>query len=225
MDKRILLIPARAGSKGVKNKNRRLINGRPLIDYTVEVAKEFLDTCSIIVTTDDLEIMKLYANDPQIILHRRHVSLASDNTPISEVVASIVTSFQLQNCEMVLLQPTSPLRNADDLNRCFSLMNEEQSGNSIISVVKVEDGHPARMYKRQGSRLISEHPELASMRRQDLPSRYLRNGCIYGFKITDGNFKIITNEIVPLEMPAERSVNIDTEMDLRILELMYRDLD
>lgn len=222
---RVLLIPARAGSKGVKNKNRRLVHGRPLIDYTVELAKNFSDTCSVILTTDDPEIIELYEHDPQIILHRRDTSLSLDNTPISDVVAAVISYYGLKNCEIILLQPTSPMRNIDDLNQCFMIMDGAWSKKSIISVVKIEDGHPARMYRHNGDHLISMSPNLASARRQDLPPRYLRNGCIYAFEVSDGNFKIISDEIVPLEMPLERSVNIDTEFDLKFLEFILNDMD
>lgn len=223
MRERVIIVPARAGSKGVKFKNKRFVSGRRLIEYTMDVALGVKNYSKIILSTDDTDILNLYKFDSRIITHDRPHSLAQDDTNISMVIANILQQFQIPHCDVALLQPTSPLRNCDDVNTCFDKLDNSDGTMSVVSVVGVEDTHPARMYSQVDDYLVSDMPRLANLRRQDLPKKYLRNGCVYCFRVENYKFKIITEKIIPYKMPSSRSVNIDTELDLKILEILLND--
>lgn len=222
--KNIVVIPARSGSKGVKNKNKRIIHGKPLVCYTIETALNVKGIDHIFLTTNDTDIAGLVYEDDRIELDLRPDNLSQDNTTIESVIEYLITKYSIYNCNIVLLQPTSPMRSAKDVENCLALL-EEDSNCSVVSVVQVEDAHPARMYQECNNLLQPLIPSQASWRRQDLPARYLRNGSIYVFKVRSGKFNIISDMIIPYHMSDVESVNIDTELDLKLLEVVLNDLD
>ena len=200
-------------------KNKRLVAGRPLISYTIEtaLATEALDR--VIVTTDDPEIAELArAAGAEVV--ERPGEIAGDASPVIDAVIHALGAVGLTDpAAVVLLQPTSPLRTAEDIGRALALF--ERTGVPVCSVVRVEDAHPARMYRIEGERLVPEMPELATARRQDLPALFLRNGAIYIVGPDQlAHREIICDSMVPYEMPAERSANVDAEIDLVVLEAL-----
>jgi CMP-N,N'-diacetyllegionaminic acid synthase len=211
----IAIIPARKGSKGVPGKNKMLFNGRPLIEYSIEIALKTNQIDEIVVTTDDEEILLLSKNYP-IILHKRTISLSSDSAKIVDVIEKVLETLDLDGeLLVVLLQPTSPLRTSNELDSSITLMKRYQQYQSLISVVEVGDQHPARMYR------VDEHgtmeaflPELEEIRRQDLPKIYLRNGAIYIFRHKVGSrAQVMKKPSYAFVMDPEKNLNIDTPLD------------
>lgn len=216
----IAIIPARAGSKGVKNKNKKIVCGKPLIAYTIEVALKSKSLDYIVVTTDDKEIAEIARELGVLVIDRPSV-LAQDESPVfgavRHAVEYLANEKNITADVVVLLQPTSPLRTAQDIDNCVELRQLKEK--TICSVCACEDNHPARMYTISDFGLEALFSSFADMRRQDLPKIYHRNGAVYAFSYSDMLSKgIISDEMVPYIMGPDSSINIDTEMDLVLLE-------
>lgn len=224
MPKVLALIPARGGSKGVPRKNVRPVAGKPLIAHTILQAIEAGGVDEVIVSSDDEEILAIAEAHGAVPL-RRPDHLAGDESPVIESIVHAMDEHGPYDA-VVLLQPTSPLRLPSDITAAVSLFL--QTGQPVCSVFRVEDGHPARMYRMEDddgrARLRPLMPELARHRRQDLPPVYLRNGALYVFgprQIEEG--RIITDDMLAYVMDSDSSINVDTELDLRVLKLVMED--
>lgn len=215
------IIPARGGSKGVPRKNIREIAGKPLIAFTIEQALQSRSIKTVVVSTDDADIADVSrAYGAEVLL--RPESLAQDDSPVINAVEHVANHYQ-NFSNFALLQPTSPLRTAEDIDSCVDLFN--RFGKTVCSVVKVEDAHPARMYRLHENPdfavITSLQPELADTRRQDLPPYYHRNGCVYVFSSRAVEVgRIIEDQMIPYVMPAERSLNIDSQLDFLVLKTL-----
>lgn len=218
------IIPARAGSKGVPQKNRRLVGGRPLIQYSIDVALRSKQLTRIVVSTDDPVICDL-ARVSGIEVVERPVGLAGDASAVIDAVRHVIeTSLaggRVMPEAIVLLQPTAPLRKVEDIDNAVQLFFDNNM-NPVCSVSRCEDNHPARMYRLDSSgRLEPLMPEFAGLRRQELPPIYHRNGAIYVFgrRELDAG-QIIVPGMTPWVMDARQSLNVDTEFDLLVLDTM-----
>jgi CMP-N-acetylneuraminic acid synthetase len=120
---------------------------------------------------------------------------------------------------IVLLQPTAPMRQPHDIDEAVRLFFSHDRV-PVCSVVRCEDNHPARMYRLSPDGvLIPLFPELSQLRRQDLPPVFHRNGALYVFgqrELESG--EIVGQHMLAYEMPASRSLNVDTELDMKVLE-------
>lgn len=226
MNKRIIgIIPARGGSKGVPHKNIRLVADRPLIAYTIEAAKGSQLVTHFVVSTDDTEI-SLVAERLGSTVIMRPPELAADHTPMLPVVDHALRVLEPEMGRydyVVVLQPTSPLRTASDIDMALTLLI--QSGaDSVVSVYEVGDHHPARMYRLIDGRLVPYEQEPAHRLRQRLPAVYHRNGAIYACRreIIEEQGTLIGPDTRPYIMPRERSINIDDELDLAYADFVFR---
>ena len=218
----LILIPARGGSKGVKNKNIRIVGGKPLISWTLDAAIKSQITPFIVVSSDSEMILEKISSPAYKI--KRPSKIAEDKTPMIDVILHALDYFKEKNIffsEVILLQPTCPLRSVEDLKNAFSLYKNSNC-DSLISVCKVEDCHPARMYDLRNGFLNSLDQNLSKKNRQELPVLYHRNGSIY---ISNINLLIKNNLIwgdkaIPFLIPRERSCNIDDEFDLKVADLL-----
>lgn len=219
------IIPARGGSKGIKNKNIRVIDGEPLIAYAIKAAQESKLLKDFVVTSDDEKILKT-AESYHCKCHKRNVNNAQDNSPVELVVQEVLDYFDNQNFDLIiLLQPTAPIRSGEDIDNVIKLFQEDQDIQNAVSVVKLDDIHPARMYEiDNNSNLLTLNSESEKNHRQELSSVYLRNGCIYA--ITTKAFleqkTLILKEKKAYVMPYERWANIDSERDLILAETLVK---
>ncbi len=231
------VVPARGGSKGVPRKNVREVGGRPLIAWTLETARQADDVLfRTVVSTDDPEIAEVARAWDGDVPWMRPDDLGGDRVPMLPVLRHAVERVEGEEGERVdwvcLLQPTAPLRTAEDVRAAVALAAEEDArrargedaADSIISVVRVFDVHPVLMKKIEDDRLepfCVEEPE--GTRRQDYdPPAYMRNGCLYLTRrdviVEEGS--IWGGSIRPYVMPEERSVGVDNELQLKLLDLM-----
>lgn len=216
------LIPARGGSKGVRHKNRRLVAGRPLIQYTIDAALASTALTQVAVTTDDPEVANI-ARRAGVLVVDRPADIAGDTSPVIDAVRHADAALKARGLPaaqgIVLLQPTAPLRTGADIDAAVALFLDGRL-NPVCSVSRCEDNHPARMYTVDGAgHLASLMPDLASMRRQDLPAVYHRNGALYIFgqrELALGT--IICPAMTPYVMDQQQSLNVDTEFDLVVLQ-------
>ncbi len=227
----LAIVPARGGSKGVPRKNLRVVGGKPLIVWTLETARAagalFAD---VVVSTDDPEIAAVAADYGFPAPFLRPAELAGDRAPTLPVMQHAVRFLEEKSGRrydwVCLLQPTAPLRGVADLEEAVALA-AAGGCDSVIGVTRVEAHHPILMKRIEGDRLLPFFlEEKEGTRRQDLqPPAYMRNGAIYLTRrdvLMDRNS--IWGEVVrPLVMPGERSHSIDTEIDLKLADLLLRE--
>jgi len=218
------IIPARGGSKGVPLKNRRLVAGKPLIQYSIDAALRSKRLTRVVVSTDDPAIGEIArASGVEVIDRPAH--MAGDTSPVIDAVRHAVETLEANGRRkpetIVLLQPTAPLRTGEDIDRAIELFYDKGQ-NPVCSVSRCEDNHPARMYTLDETGALAPlMTELAVLRRQDLPPVYHRNGALYVFgqqELAGG--QIIVPGMTPYVMDARQSLNVDTELDLLMLDAM-----
>lgn len=215
------LIPARGGSKGIRNKNIIEINGLPLIAYTVIEAKKSDYIDRVVVTTDSEEIKctaeKYGAEAPFLRPHE----LAEDTSATWEAVLHAIQMLgnMGQNYDVVvLLQPTSPLRTFRDIDHALDLF-AEKDGKGVVSISEVSDP-PVLMRRLQEdcslSKLILQN---STIRRQDMEKTYRVNGSIYINSVSEikEGFSFNDNPI-GFVMERSHSVDIDEESDLSLVK-------
>lgn len=211
------LIPARGGSKGLPRKNILLVGGNPLIAWTINAAKNSKSIDTLVLSSEDSEIIEVAKKWECEVPFRRPDHLAGDTAKSIDVVLHALD--QMPGFEYVaLLQPTSPLRNAEDIDAAFALM-QECGAQSCVSVCESEESPYWMYHVVDGQKLLNLLPsEKDFVRRQDLPPVYILNGAIYIAKIDwlrqTGSF--IGEGTVAYKMPKERSIDIDCADDLAI---------
>ena len=222
------LIPARRGSKGVADKNLRNVGGRPLISYSLDVAISCRALNPIIVSTDDERIIELARQMGLEVPFTRPSYLSGDDTPMLPVVQHALDEVERishQSPEWIcLLQPTAPLRTKEDVEAAIEIARHTDA-DSVVSVVQVFATHPILMKRIRNERLLPYCiEEKEGTRRQDLePPAFMRNGAIYLLRpevIRAGS--LLGRSTEPYVMPEERSINIDSELDLELVEALLR---
>ena len=225
----ICIIPARSGSKGIKNKNIKIISGKPLIYWTIKEAIKSKFFAKVIVSTDSPKIKRIAIKYGAECPFLRPKKLSGDKTPTIKVIKHTVTylkeSMNFNNYNyIVLLQPTSPLRKISDINKSIRLFLSTKKASSLISVSEVFDNHPARMYFLKKNFLLkhSLSEKIFGTPRQNLKKMYLRNGAIYIIKKNNLIPGFTGNKPVAYLMPKERSMNIDDTFDLKLVRCLLK---
>jgi CMP-N-acetylneuraminic acid synthetase len=216
----IAIIPARGGSKGVPGKNRKIIDGKPLISYTIEAALKSKLLSQIWVSSDDQEIINITREYNNVQIHKREPALASDESPVTDTVKQVISQTE---CDAImLLQPTAPIRTGENIDGAIRLLNASENSNSVISVVEMNDIHPARMYWKKDDRLASILPEFEQARRQDIPPAYYRNGSIYLVRreVFQQYHSLMVKPTIPYIMPLNWLLNIDEPRDMIIADAL-----
>lgn len=211
------VIPARSGSKGIKNKNKKLLKGKPLIQYSIEAAlNSKID--SIVVSTDDEEIIEI-AHLYNLTVIKRPSKLAQDDTPTLPVLQHALAEVNEAFDAVITLQPTSPLRTSHHINKAIELFESKDNADSLVSVVKVPHNMiPESIMKKDGDFLI-DYQSSNLFNRQKKPIYYARNGAaIYITKVNRLDFEVFGGNIVPFEMSSLESFDIDEEDDWTIVE-------
>lgn len=218
-------IPARGGSKGIAGKNIKPLSGKPLICHTIKAALKSRYLEKVFVSTDDPIIGKISKKcDVNII--DRPAELAKDESLTIDAIYHAI-NFIKNACNkdiIILLQPTSPLRNATDIDAALEMFMKTDC-DSVISMCKVEHS-PYWYFKYDGENLKPLlGDEYLKMRRQELPDVYRPNGAIYisTIKNLHKNNGFYCDKIVPYIMPPERSIDIDEEIDFKLAELLIQE--
>ena len=219
------IITARGGSKGVPKKNIKLINGKPVIAYSIEESIKSKLIKETYVTTEDKEIVDISEEYGAKIIDRPE-ELAQDNSTSVDVVLHSLDYLENNNKLpdfFVLLQPTSPLRTKEDIENAINLFIENEC-DALISVSQLD--HSSMMsFEIKDNFLTSNCDEkFLNKRRQDLPKFYCPNGAIY-ITTPDSlrkNKTFIPKKTIPYVMPQERSVDLDTEFDFKLAEFILK---
>lgn len=218
------VIPARGGSKGIPNKNLAPLCGRPLLAYTADAAKASTKLTRTIVSTDDDRIAAC-AKSMEVEVLMRPASLAADDSPMLPVLQHALTAMRAQGFNadiLVLLQPTSPLRRAEHIDAAVDCLQRTR-GDSVVSVVEVpHQFNPSSVMRLDDGLLKPFLDGPTATRRQDKPRLYARNGpavlAVHARVVEGGS--LYGNETWPLVMAPEESLDVDTPLDLRLVEAL-----
>lgn len=220
MSERVLgLIPARAGSKGIPGKNVNPLAGRPLVAYTIDVARQSRLIDRVILSTDSPDIAAVARQLGAEVPFVRPPDLAQDDTPMLPVIEHAVAALEREGWTpdiIVLLQPTSPLRRPEHIVRAIVMLRETRA-DSVVSVVQVRpDMSPDYVMKIVDGRLEPFLPEGQRVtRRQDARQAYSRDGTVYAFwrETLRRHRSLYGADCRPLEIPRAESVTVDTLED------------
>jgi CMP-N,N'-diacetyllegionaminic acid synthase len=222
----VCIIPARGGSKGIPNKNLVPLAGKPLVAWSVAhgLASQHVDG-AVYVSSDDDEILGVATQHGGRAI-RRPAALATDSASSEDALKHALATIAAERTRpidlVVFLQPTSPVRADDDIDRAIERLRADNA-DSLLSVRPLRDYF---IWERRddGSCAPTNFDYQRRKRRQDLPTTYLENGSIYVFKpsvLVDGNNRL-GGRITVYEMDAARSHQIDNPEDLELCEYFLR---
>ena len=230
MNKILVIIPARGGSKEVPNKNIKKINGIPLIVYTIrEVLKLKKYYYKFIVSTDSKKIARISGKAGACVPFIRPKKLALDTTPTLPVLRHALKYIEKNdkvNIDWLLtLQATCPFTKANDIKKCIKLINKNID--SIVSVREGNECHPMYLNIKKGKYLKPFQPKFKFLRRQDIsPTIYRFNGSIFLSKrkiiLNSKDNTFFGGKMLPYIMPKERSFDIDSAFDLNLIKLIMK---
>lgn len=219
----LAIIPARGGSKGLPRKNIRQLNGKPLICYAIDEAMKSKFIGRIIVTTDDSEIAEISKKaGAEVII--RPPALAQDESLVIDAIFHVLDTINGEKPDfIVLLQPTSPLREARDIDRaiqlflgglCDSLMSVCPAEHSPYWYFNIKNGLLAPLFDKR----------FMETRRQELPPAYRPNGAIYIItpEILKKYKSFYCNKTLAFVMTVRSSIDIDEEIDFQIAEQLMK---
>ena len=222
MNNIIAIIPARSGSKGVKDKNIRKIAGKTLIHYAVKVALASDKISGTYISTDSKLYEKIAIECGVDSLGLRSKELSGDYASSVDVVIDFVKQLPNKPDIIVLLQPTSPVRTTAQVNECLKLLESSSVTNAVISIARFEEPHPHKLKKidSQGHLVSFIENADSSTPRQKLPHLYQLTGSIYAIK-TEALLKYRTfNPPGTLPYEVDCFANIDSEDDILFLKYM-----
>jgi|TARA_B100000959_G_scaffold7515_1_gene7610 CMP-N-acetylneuraminic acid synthetase len=211
---------ARGGSKRVPRKNVIDVNGKPLIQYTIDEVKKSKYIDHYIVSTDDEDIKLVCRELEQTYFDR---SPAEDTQKSSDGLLEVLNSMDKPDY-IVEIMCTNPLKSVEDIDGVIKKL-DIMGVDSVCSVVRVWDYHPSRVKFIEGNKMKDVYPEVLESRRQDLtPPAYIRNGSIYAMTWEQINVKgsRYDKDTVPYIMPEERTINIDEPIDLELARILLR---
>jgi CMP-N-acetylneuraminic acid synthetase len=223
------IVPARGGSRGVPRKNVRLLCGKPLLQYTAEVALAARRLSRVILTTDDDEIAECGQACGLEVPFLRPPQLALDTTPMLPVIQHALAWAQSDGQiwdAVCILQPTVPLRRARDIDACVALL-DKPAVDSAMTMVPVPDKHnPGWVYwrGRDGLLRLATGGDAPIPRRQDLVPAYHRDGSVYAIRssVIEQRHSLYGERIAACLTDPARAINIDTAADWRRAERWLR---
>lgn len=220
----VAIIPARSGSKGLPDKNIKLLNGKPLMAYAIEAAKKSNMFDEVMVSTDSLKYAEIAESCGAVVPFMRNTASANDTASSWDVVEEVLSEYEKRGKvfdDFCLLQPTSPLRTAEDIQNAYRIFSEK-GAMAVVSVCECE-------HSPLWCNLLNDNMELKGfidpqnyLRRQELKKFYRINGAIYivsrkeflknQFIYREGSFAYI--------MSQDRSIDIDSLLDFKVAETL-----
>ena len=223
----IAVVPARGGSKSIPGKNIKSLCGKPLLAWSIDIARQVAEIDRVIVSTDDSEIAAVGRNYGAEV-YDRPSHLATDEALVIDALKDLVRRLESEGDLpewIILLEPTCPLRSADDVRKCLELV----AGGQIDSVATFKD---ADLNPHRAWRLADGIPEVFIpgavpwLPRQKLPKAYQLNGAVYIFRaalLAEEAKSLLVGRLGAVLMPRERSQDIDDHLDFMIVEALLRE--
>lgn len=227
----LYLIPARGGSKGLPGKNIRPLLGKPLIAWSIETALEATAWLpgKVVVSTEDKLISEIASQHGASVPFMRPRELAQDTTASMEVVLHALNVLSAQNEYfdlVVMLEPTSPQRDAQDIIAAAQQLRETQGAESIVGVSMAESMHPAFMVSLDKNKFMTAYDgaEIVVLRRQDLNPVYFFEGSLYIATVASLQEKksFYHEKTIGYEVPKWKAFEIDDPIDFDIVECLMR---
>ena len=228
MKKILAIVPARGGSKRLPGKNIKVLNGKPLIQWTIEAALGIDDICRVMVSTDSQEIANIASKSGAEVPFIRPKELASDTSSSSAVIENALDFYKEQGeffDLVLLLQPTSPMRNKKHIEQSIALLHLKNA-DAIVSVCECE--HSPLWTNTLPDDLSMDDfisGEIKQTRSQDLPISYRLNGAIYLSKVSrfyEEKTLFLSSNIYAYIMDSQSSVDIDHELDFLLAETILK---
>lgn len=220
--KKLILIPARKGSRGLPGKNVKSLGGKPLIAYSIEYALSICDQDDLIcISTDDDEVIAIAESYYLTVPFKRPDELSSDFASTEDVMSHAVHFFEKQELFfdlIILLQPTSPFRDIIDFQQVMNAYDDDCD--MVVTVKESKDNPYFNLFEEDTHGFLKKSKEGDFRRRQDCPSVFAYNGSIY--LIRSASLKetrmVHFKKIKKVIMPTERSIDIDTISDWVLAE-------
>lgn len=224
----LALIPARGGSKGLPRKNILPLAGKPLIAWTIEQALESKYIDKVVVSTEDKEISDISKKYGAEVPFIRPEELASDEAKTMDVIIHALNWFENRGEHfdiLVLLEPTSPLRDANDIDCCITTLLENVKAKAVVSVTKLEGSHPefnVIINEENFIRKADGSSDFKVLRRQELDDIYYFEGSVYvSYVDTLKKFKSFYHELtMPYIVPRYKAFEVDELCDLICIEAL-----
>ena len=220
----LVIIPAREGSKGLPGKNIKLLDGKPLIHYTIEAAREIFDDEDIYVSTDSEEIKQVSEQAGIKIPYLRPKSLARNISSTQDVILHTLSHYVKLNNEepdiIVLLQPTSPLRQSSHIKE--ALQYWRNNIDMVVSVKETNSNPYYVLFEENKNGFLRKSKKGDFTRRQDCPKVWEYNGAIYLINPSSIRATKINNftKVVKYQMSEIASIDIDSELDFKLAEFI-----
>jgi N-acylneuraminate cytidylyltransferase len=225
-EKVVAVIPARGGSKTVPGKNIRPLAGKPLIAWSIEIARQVKEIDRIIVSTDDPTISSISKAHGAEVYHRP-APLATDEALVIDALKDLIRTLEIEQEKpgwLVLLEPTCPLRTADDVRACLSCL--VRGGFDSVATYKEADLNPHRAWRiEDGIPQVFIPGAIPWLPRQKLPKAYQLNGAVYVFRaslLARETESILVGKPCAVMMPKERSYDIDNNLDFTVVETLLQ---
>jgi CMP-N-acetylneuraminic acid synthetase len=222
------IIPARGGSKRFPRKNIALLRNKPLLSYAIESALDSRIFSKVCVSSEDDEILETASKHGDVLALKRPEALASDTTPLKEVCAHLLNHFEKQGesyREFGLLLPTNPLRTAENIREAYKKFKDSKA-NFCMSLVRFS--HPPQRAVHIRSGYVKPFWGLEFMTQtQKLEPLYRHDGSIIfaETKAFMDSKEYYGEKVVPFFVPEDRSVDIDSPMDLAWAEFVLQEAD
>lgn len=220
----VAMINARGGSVGVPRKNIRPLMGKPLIGYSIDVARKTRAIDRVIVSTEDEEIAEVAKSLGAEVPFMRPKELATSHAVQLDTIRYNIEKLEESGERVdivVLLQPTAPLRKVEDVEGCLDLLIEKNA-DTCITVTDVGSRHPTGIYRKHQDGTLEPFvkADARGFNRQDLEQIYWRTGSVYVMRrdVIINQNAIYGEKVVGFEVPDERSFNIDTMFDWQLIE-------
>ena len=222
------IIPARAGSKRVKDKNIRPFGGKTLTHFAIEQALEAKHLDRIIVSSDSDKVLSIAETYKKVEVLKRPSDLASDTAPAIDYMQHAIKHCETEGWTpdlVVIIQPTSPIRNGEDIDNTIDCLKKNIITDSAVSIVKLpHDVHPHKFKTLDDGILepwlVDEGQKTAE---KDLPEIYIRNCAVYVFKVENLKKDVTYGEkCIGYKMKPESAVDINDMLDFEFAEYLIK---
>ena len=223
--KNLAIIPARSGSKGVKDKNIKLLNGVPMMKYSIQAALDSSMFSHVMVSTDSEQYAEIGRQCGAEVPFLRSEVLAQDQSSSWDAVKEVIEKYKNMGevfDTLTLLQPTSPLRDSSDIQEAFRILNEKKA-NSVVSVCEIEHS-PFWANTLDENQSMIHFANRGDTNRQMLPTYYRLNGAIYLMKVSTlyDVENLYSKQCYAYIMTQKKSIDNDTMDDFEYAEYLLK---
>jgi CMP-N,N'-diacetyllegionaminic acid synthase len=218
----LIIIPARAGSKGLPGKNTKILGDKPLITHSIEFAQKVQQTGDVIcISSNDDEVIKIAKENGLTVHFKRPEALASDTASSYDVIMHSINHYHTEGKDfdaVLLLQPTSPFRLVEDYEKLISLFTDDTD--MVVTVKETKENPYFTLFEENSEGFLEKSKPSAYSSRQECPKVFAYNGSMYLVKVSSllaGGFSTF-RKVKKVILPEERSIDIDIMQDWVLAE-------